>query len=81
MHVQVVFLDDEARPDGVEQLCLVNDALAPLDQREQQVERPPTQSRRSPVDQHLPLGGPNFAAAETILAEHRASFAGLPLTA
>jgi hypothetical protein len=81
LHLQVVFLDDEARPDGIEQFRLVDNALAPLDQRQQQVERPCAQSRRCPVDQHLPFGGPDFAAPETILAEHRASLAGLPSTA
>jgi hypothetical protein len=76
LHLQVALLDHEPRPDGIEQLRLVDDALPPLDQCEQQIERSCAQCRRSPVHQQLPLRWPELAAAKTVLTEHHASFAG-----
>jgi len=37
-HLQVVFLDDQAGPDQIEQLVLAHDPVAAFDQREQHIE-------------------------------------------
>ena len=70
LHLQVVFLDDEAWPDRFEEFRLVDDTVAPLDQRDQQVESPCAERRRGPVNQQLSFGRPQFAAGETILIGH-----------
>ena len=38
MHLQVVFLDDQARPHYVEKLLLGHHAMAPCDKRHEQIE-------------------------------------------
>jgi len=43
LHLQVVLLDDELRPDDVQQFVLRDHAIASLDERQQQVERQPGQ--------------------------------------
>ena len=56
LHLQVVVLDDAAGPDEIEQLGARHRALAPLDQREQQIERASAELGRLAVDEQLPLG-------------------------
>ena len=70
LHLQVVLLDHESRPDRVEQLRLFHHPVASLHQRDQQVERARAERHRRAVDQHLPLGGPDFAAVERIVGRH-----------
>ncbi len=53
LHLQVVFLDDQARPDGVEQLVFRDDPLAPLDQSHQHVESTRTERGSASPDQEL----------------------------
>ena len=52
VNLQVVLLDDQARPDDVEQLLLRHDPVAPLHQRLEQVERAAAELRRPPVDEY-----------------------------
>jgi hypothetical protein len=49
--LQVAFLDQESRPDQTKQFILADDAVAPLDQGQQQVECACAQPRRLAVDQ------------------------------
>lgn len=71
MDLEVVLLDDHARPDEVEQLGLGDHTLAPLGQREQQVERARAERGRRAVDQQLPLRRPDLEVAETLRHRHR----------
>ena len=70
LHLQVVLLDHQPRPDRLEQLVLGDEPLAPLDQREQQVERARAQRRRLLVDQELPRRGTELEATESIGGRH-----------
>lgn len=65
MHLKIVFLDDHVRPDDVEQIVLVDDSLAPLDQRHKHVERARAELGGLAVDQQLSLGAAQFEAAES----------------
>ena len=46
VHLQVVLLDDEAGPDDLHQLVLGDDAVAPLDERDEEVEGAAAQLER-----------------------------------
>jgi len=70
LHVQVVFFDHQSRPDRIEQLRLVDDAIPSLDERNQQIKRARAHGGRVSTDQELALSGANFAAAESIVLRH-----------
>ena len=71
LHLEVVLLDDEPRPDQVEQLALGDDAVAALEQREQQVERARAERRRLAGDRQLALGDGELEAVEAVAVGHR----------
>jgi hypothetical protein len=70
LHLQVVLLHDHVGPDEIDELGLPDDAVATLDQCQQQVERAGAERRGDAVDQHLPLAGADLEAAETIAVGH-----------
>jgi hypothetical protein len=56
------FLDHQAGPDGIEPLGFGHGAVAPLDQRHEQIERAAAQRRRDAVDQDLAFAKPHLLA-------------------
>jgi hypothetical protein len=73
LDLEVVFLDDYARPRDLQQLVLRDELLRALDERKQHIERPAAERRRGAVDEHLPGGRIQFAAAETVRGLHGAN--------
>jgi hypothetical protein len=68
--MQVAFFDDDAAPDGIEQLVFRDQPPGPLDQCHQQVERAAAQRRRCIVEQQRTLPWPDLDRAETIGGLH-----------
>ncbi len=66
LHLEVVLLDDQARPDAIEELVLGDDAVAAVDQREQHVEGAGAEHGGAAVDQQLPFGGPDLHRTKAI---------------
>jgi hypothetical protein len=75
LHLEVVLLDHDARPDERQQLVLAHDARAVLDQCDQQVERARPERRRRAIHQHAPLGRTHLDGAESV-APHATSPSG-----
>ncbi len=72
LDLQVVLLDDQSGPDQVEQLVLGDQTIAPLDQRQQEVECARAERRRLLVDQELPRSRTELEAAELVGQRHGA---------
>jgi hypothetical protein len=64
VHLQVVFLDDQTRPDHVQQLVLADDPITPFDQRQEHVEGASAQPGRDSVDEQLAHLGLHLEAPE-----------------
>jgi hypothetical protein len=75
LHLQVVFLDDEPRPDQVEQLVLGEDAVAVVDERHEDVEGAAAERGRLALDEQLPLGRPDHHRPKTVGTSHFVSLA------
>jgi hypothetical protein len=65
LHLQVVLLDDEARPGSIEQLVLADQTCASLDQSEQHVERARAKLRGNALLQELALVRADLEASES----------------
>ena len=65
LHLQVVLLDHQARPDERQQLVLRYQPARTRDQHHQQIERPRAQRHRLAVREQAPLGRLQREAAET----------------
>ena len=70
LHLQVVFLDDDAGPDHVQQLGLGDEAIAAFDQCMQNVEGTRAQRHGLPVDEQLAGGRTELEAAEPEVGAH-----------
>ena len=70
LHLEVVLLDHEPRPDQVEELALGDDAVASLDQGEQQVEGARAERGRLAGDRQLALGERELEAVEAVAVGH-----------
>jgi hypothetical protein len=68
LHLQVVLLDDEARPYRPQQLVLGHRAIALLDQHEERVERAAADLEPRVALEQLALPGPQAKAAEAVFA-------------
>ena len=66
LDLEVVLLDHHARPDDVEQLVLGHEALAPLDQRAEHVERPLAERHRAAVGHQQALVRLQLEAAKAV---------------
>jgi len=66
IHLEVAFLDHEARPHDVEQFVLGDRAVAPLDERHQHVERAGAELDRLARVRNEPLFRIEFEACETV---------------
>jgi hypothetical protein len=66
VHQQIVLFDHELGPHQVHQLVLGHHPLAPLDEREQHVERARADPGWRAIDQHLPLRRVDLDCAATV---------------
>ncbi|MEO8525637.1 MAG: hypothetical protein ABI460_13010 [Caldimonas sp.] len=74
LHRQVALFDHHARPHDVQQLALEYDPVPPLDQREQQVERPRADLALAPIHAQHALSGLHLSRQESIgLVRHPCS--------
>src|SRR5438309_4446406 len=70
LHLKVVLLHHQPGPDQLEQLLLGDQALAPLDQGEQNVQRPRPQRYRQPFREQLPGSWVELEPAEAVWVVH-----------
>ena len=66
LHLQIVLLHHEPVPCERQQLPFGNDALAPLDQRQQHIEGTRAEARRLAIDQHLAQAGVDHDRAAAV---------------
>jgi hypothetical protein len=64
LHREIVLFDDTPRPDKIVQLAATDDAITPLDQSKEQVERAASHSRFLPADEQLALLWPHLDIVE-----------------
>src|SRR5438046_5903049 len=70
LHLKVVLLHHQPGPDQLKQLLLGDQALAPLDQGEQNVQRPRPQRYRQPFSEQLTGGRIELEPAEAVCEVH-----------
>ena len=73
LHLQVVFLDYQTRPDQFQQLALGDEPVAALDQCHQQIEGARADTGDHAIDPQLPLLRPHFDPTETQRIGHAQS--------
>jgi hypothetical protein len=65
LHLEVVFLNDQTRPDQIEQFVLADVPMAPFDQRHQYIESASAQLGGHPADEQLSRLGLHLEASES----------------
>ena len=78
LHLQIVLFDHETGPDEVEQLVLRDQPIAPLDERQQHVERPRAEWGRRTVGSQLAGGRTQLEAAKAVDGSHGGCSKGWP---